>query len=150
MKRLLAVGAASVTAALLVGGCGGSGRVTSLLGLTKSKLAELEATVRTESATLGDAHPSGVMVFATEWHKAAAAAGIDLGSSRPVYLVVVRGHFSCAGCAGSAPATADVMTLVLDRKTLLARSGSSFGASVDTGNLGPGMPLVIHPYVYHP
>ena len=133
----------------MVGGCASSGRqATSLPGLTANRLVKLKATVRVEARVLGDAHPSSVTVFATQWREAAiaAGAGTHLGSSRPVYLVVVRGHFHCYGCSpvfGSALATGDVMTLVLDRKTLLARSGGGVGGHVDTSGLGPGLPLTL-------
>lgn len=152
VKRFLTVGVLCVFATVALCGCGDSAQATSLPGLTKSKQANLRAILRTEFKTLGDVHPrvSSVTVFATGLRTAARASGNDIvtgHASRPVYLVLVRGHFSCPNCPGATPATARrdvrIFALVLDRATLHYQSGGSFGGAVNTGDLGPGMPLAL-------
>src|SRR5437868_158889 len=127
-------------------GCGSSHPdATSLPGLTHAKLVQLKAIVRSTAKADGDGHPSSVTVFASRRHEANIAAGAGTGvfGSQPVYLVVVRGHFTCTGCSGPPGHTApsgDVVTMVLDRTTL---GGLDFGigGSVDTSKLGPGLPV---------
>jgi hypothetical protein len=145
--RGLGVSAAAVSVALTVCACGSStpAIASSLPGLTASKLPELKAQVLAETTAAGDAHPSSVTVFATRWHEAAIAAGAGprVGSTRPVYLVVARGHFDCRGCGGGqTEATGDVFTVVLDRKTLLRLPmASSVGGNVNTSGIGQSLPL---------
>jgi hypothetical protein len=145
MKRALAVGTALASTALLVGGCGSGSHATSLPGVTAAKLAKLKAIARDASAGDGDAHPSSAMVFASRRHEANIAAGAGTGvvGTQPVYLVVIRGHFVCAGCSGprgAAPPKGDVITLVLDRK-MLQRLDFGIGGGVNTSKVGPGLPL---------
>src|SRR5579864_6189594 len=123
MRRLATVGTALVSAALLGGGCGSSRHATSLPGLTGAKLVRIKALVRAAAKADGDAHPSSVMVFASRRHEAniAAGAGTGVPGVQPVYLVIVRGHFICNACsgpAGRAPPRGNVITMVLDRRTL--------------------------------
>lgn len=141
------VGAATalVVAVLAAGGCGRGRHATSLPGLTKAKLAKLEAMVRTTAKADGDANPSSATVFASRRHEAniAAGAGSGVPGSQPVYLVVVRGTFVCNDCsrpAGAAPPHGDVITMVLARRTLRGLDGG-IGGKVDTSNVGPGLPL---------
>jgi hypothetical protein len=145
MKHVLATGIALVSVALIAGGCGSSRRATSLPGLTAAKLVKLRAIVRYAAKADGDAHPSSVMVFASRRHEANIAAGAGTGvlGSQPVYLVVTRGHFICNACSGPAnhaPPRGNVITMVLDRRTL---HGLDFGIGghVDTSRVGPGLPL---------
>src|SRR5689334_22261623 len=115
---------------LVVVGCGESRVGRSLPGLKGDKLARLETVVRVEmqESPYTDRHPSSVTVFTTLRHQARVAEG-PAGSapgrpgSQRVYLVVVRGHFDFTGCCMGGPGTrvprpVDVMTLMLDRKTL--------------------------------
>ena len=148
MKRALAVGVAFVSIALLVSGCGSSRQTTSLPGLTATRLVKLKTIVRVEARTLGDAHPSSVMVYATQAREANIATGS--GARNPVrqrvYLVVARGYFSCYGCdpsAGSGPASGEIMTLLLDRETLLGVCCGGLPSHVDTSRVGPGLRLVL-------
>ena len=118
---------------------------TALPGLTATKLVKLRAIVRSAAEADRDAHPSSVMVFATRRHKAIIAAGAGTGvpASQPVYLVIIRGHFICNVCSGpanNAPPRGDVITMVLDRRTLQSLDGG-FGGQVDTSRVGPGLPL---------
>jgi hypothetical protein len=138
-------------ACFVAAGCGGTGSVTSLPGLGPARLARLSTIVRATVTGLGDAHPSSVTVFATRHRVAAAATGHVARSRRdqPVYLVVARGRFSCAGCVSSAPESAVVVTLVLSRATLRPLSGGGFGGAVNVDDVGPGMRLVLRPYRFH-
>lgn len=117
----------------------------SLPGLTAAKLARLEAMARNAASVEGDSHPSSAVVFASRRHEAniAAGAGSGVPGSRPVYLVVIRGHFTCADCtgpAGAAPPRGDVITMVLDRRTLRVLDGG-IGGHVNTSEVGHGVPL---------
>jgi hypothetical protein len=144
------VAALAIGLALTAGACGGShqsqsSRVTSLPGLTATKLARLEAMVRDAAKAEGDAHPSSATVFASRRHEAniAAGAGSGVPGSGPVYLVIVRGHFVCNDCTGPAnvaPPRGTVITMVLDRRTLQGLDGG-IGGHVDTSEVGPGLPL---------
>lgn len=135
--------------ASLVAGCGGSRQATttSLPGLTATKLARLEATVRSEVRVSRDAHPSSVVIFATRLRQAdAAEPELDVKGhgDMPVYFVVARGHFSCYGCSpqsGSGPTSGEFLTFVMGRKTLRPRCCGGISGHVDTTNLGPGLPL---------
>jgi len=145
MRDALAFGALLVSIAVLGAGCGGSRHATSLPGLTATKLARLKTIVKDAAKASGDAHPSSVMVYASRRHEAniAAGAGSGVPGSDPVYLVVAQGHFICTGCtgpAGAAPPRGDVITMVLDRKTLRGLDGG-IGGPVDTSKVGPGLPL---------
>jgi hypothetical protein len=145
MRRLAAVGIAFVSAALLTTACGSSHRAISLPGLTTTKLVRLKALARTAAKTEGDAHPSSATVFASGRHEAniAAGAGTGVPGSEPVYLVIIRGHFVCSDCTGpanAAPPHGNVITMVLDRKTLRGLDGG-IGGHVDTSKVGPGLPL---------
>lgn len=121
-------------------------QATALPGLTAMKLVKLSAIVRSAAKADGDTHPSSVMVFATRRHKAniAAGAGSGVPGSQPVYLVVVRGHFVCSkrcpGLPDAVPPRGDVITMVLDRRTLQALD-SGIGGPVDTSRVAPGLPL---------
>ena len=148
MRRVLAVGIALVSTALLAGGCGTSRHATSLPGLTATKLVRLRAIVREAAKADGDAHPSSVMVYATRRHEANVAGGAGTGvpGSQPVYLVIARGHFVCSGCRGPAGAAAprgNVIMMVLDRRTLRGLDGG-IGGNVDTSKVGPGLPIPLH------
>lgn len=143
--RRLVAGAALVGAALLAGGCGSSRHATSLSGLTRAKLARLEAMVRSAAKASGDAHPTSATVYASRRHEAniAAGAGSGIPGTQPVYLVVVRGNFVCDACtgpAGAAPPHGHVITMVLARKTLRGLDGG-IGGQVDTSKVGPGLTL---------
>jgi hypothetical protein len=117
----------------------------SLPGFTAAKLVRLEAMARDAARAEGDPHPLGAMVFASRRHEAniAAGAGSGVPGNRPVYLVVIRGHFICTDCtgpAGAAPPHRDVITMVLDRKTLRGLDGG-IGGHVNTSTVGQGVPL---------
>ena len=145
MRDFVAVGAVLVSVAVLGAGCGSSQHATTLPGLTATKLARLKTIVKDAAKADGDAHPSGVMVFASRRHEAniAAGAGSGVPGSQPVYLVVARGHFICTGCTGplgAAPPRGNVITMVLERKTLRGLDGG-IGGQVDTSKVGPGLPL---------
>jgi hypothetical protein len=132
--------------AALVAGCGSSGHATSLPGLTPAKLTQIETIAIRDASANGDAHPSSGVVYASRRHEAnvASGAGTGVAGEQPVYLVVLHGDFVCTGCGGppghKAP-RGDVITLVLDRKTL---HGLDFGIGeqqIDTSSLGPGVSL---------
>ncbi len=88
------------------------------------------------------------MVFASQRHEANIAAGAGTGvfGRQPVYLVVLRGHFVCYACSRPSsavpPQRGDVITMVLDRKTLQGLDGG-IGGHVDTSKVGPGLPLAL-------
>jgi hypothetical protein len=142
MKRALAAGLIVLAVAA---GCGGSSHAKSLPGLTAAKLAKLKSIALLDARADGDAHPSSVTVYASRRHEANVAAGAGSGvfGSEPVYLVVVQGKFVCGNCtgpAGAAPPKGNVMTLVLGR-TKLQQFDFGIGGQVDTGALGPGLPV---------
>jgi hypothetical protein len=143
MKRALVAGLVVLGVAA---GCGGSRHATSLPGLTAKKLAKLEAIVQNDARIDGDAHPLSVMVYASRRHEANVVAGAGTGvlGSQPVYLVVVRGQFVCSTCsgpAGAAPPKGNVITLVLGRSKLQGLDFGIGGQQIDTGALGPGLPV---------
>jgi hypothetical protein len=93
------------------------------------------------------AHPSSVMVYASQRQQARIAVGARAGvpGSQPVYLVVLRGHFigpspPAGGDAGRLEA--NVITMILDRTTL-RQFYYGFGSHVDTNNVGPGLRLTL-------
>jgi hypothetical protein len=148
MRRVLAVGTALVSTALLAGGCGSSRHATSLPGLTATKLARLKAIVREAAKADGDARPSSVMVYATRRHEANVAGGAGTGvpGSQPVYLVIARGHFICSDCsrpAGAAAPSGNVIMMVLDRRTLRGLDGG-IGGHLNTSKVGPGLPVQLN------
>lgn len=154
MTRRLGVGTAVVTAALLVGGCGGSRQATSLPGLTAWRLAKLKALAQANATAAssygGSSHVSGAMVYATTYRQALLAMGMKgltaQVDARPVYLVVEHGHFDCAGCQdGQAPVTGDIAYLVLDRRTLRSLYSAGIGDHANTSRLGPGLPISVGP-----
>jgi hypothetical protein len=147
MNRACVAVAALMGASLLASGCGSGRQATSVPGLTGAKLVKLAASVRAMAKANGDAHPSGAMIYASRRHEANIAAGAGTGvfGEQPVYLVVVRGQFVCNSCSGPRGHIAprgNIITTVVDRKTL---QGLDFGIGgrVDTSKLGPGLPLAL-------
>ena len=155
MTRTLAVGAAFVSAVLLVGGCGSSREATSLPGLTAARLAKVKALAQANATAAssygGSRHVSSAMVYATTYREALLAMGqrgltAQVGD-QPVFLVVEHGHFRCAGCDYSAPVSGDIAYLVLERRTLRSLDPGYSGFIVDHTNmsqLGRGLPLAVN------
>jgi hypothetical protein len=90
---------------------------------------------------LGDPNVSSVAIYATTVgaYRHASAQAPPPGPDQDVYVLVLRGHFTCAGCSrppGAAPPTGRVAAIVLDRRTL---DQVEFGLSdrLDVGPLGP-------------
>lgn len=112
-------------------------------GTASPPAAPNPALVQTAIATrdgLGDPHVSSVAVYATTiraYHQASAQAPPQ-GPDQDVYVLVLRGHFTCTGCSrppGAPPPTGTIAAVVLDRRTL---DQVEFGLSdrLDVGPLG--------------
>ena len=150
MSRPLAVATVLASTALLISGCASGGRpATSLPGLTSAKIAKLETLAQAGASGEGDPHPSSASVFAATWHQAIRATGgfvnINGVPDTPVYVLVVRGHFHCAGCSpdGSAPWRGEILAWVLGRKTLRVLDGGGGLDHIDTSALGPAETLTL-------
>ena len=134
-----------VLCTVVAAGCGSGQARKSLPGLTSPKLVRLTKIARDSfKGMAGDQRPSSATVFATSRHEVNIVDGPGTVSpgSQGVYLVVVRGHFTCTSCSiwpGGRLSRGD-FALVLDRKTLRFLD-ESIGGRVNTSKLGPGVPL---------
>jgi hypothetical protein len=102
-------------------------------GIAPSLAAELLSLARREALANGEGHPYDIEAVSTTFAGASRAEGSYTVSpsagSQPVYLVAMRGRFSCGTCkvpAGARAPTGTVLTLTLTAPGLL-RGGFGLG-----------------------
>ena len=100
-----------------------------------AKLARLEKLAMRAAVANEDAHPYRIEVVPTN----ARAVGV-FGRHRPVYLVIVYGHFICRYCSapfGVPIPIGTIVAIIVDAKTSQIPAGSFGDQAPATAGLGP-------------